>query len=166
MNRYIINRLIIEPRLKNSGFIVYVSNLKTSTFQIATASVAADESEGRSGREQIPASGEAALVPQPGMSKRSELQCTDIVCHPSPDWGGGRRRLSGTAAGGPRLSRWPQVLPPAPLFSSAGLGRVSSSGLAVLHRRRLSPQITAWTAPCHHPIRCDWEANLSLCFSH
>lgn len=168
MNRYnIFNRLIIEPRLKNSRFIICVpnvSNLKTSTFQIATASVAADESEGRSGREQIPASGEAALVPQPGMSKRSELQCTDIVCHPSLDWGG-RRRLSGTAAGGPRLSRWPQVLPPAPLFSSAGPGRVSSSGLAVLHRRRLSPQITVWTAPCHHPIRCDWEANLSLCFS-
>lgn len=89
MNRYIINRLIIEPRLKNSRFIVYVSNLKTSTFLIATASVAAEESEGRSGREQIPASGEAALVPQPGMSKRSELQCTDIVCHPSLDWGGG-----------------------------------------------------------------------------
>lgn len=94
MNRYnIFNRLIIELRLKNSRFIVCVpnvSNLKTSKFQIATASVVADESEGRSGREQIPASGEAALITQPGTSKRSELQCTAIVCHPSPDWGGGR----------------------------------------------------------------------------
>lgn len=166
MNRYnIINRLIIELHLKNSGFIVYVSNLKTSTFQIATASVAADESEGHSGREQIPASGEAALVPQPGMSKRFRTAVHSHCLSPLPRLGG-RKRLSGTAAGGPRLSRWPQVLPPAPLFSSAGPGRVSSSGLAVLHRRRLSPQITAWTAPCHHPIRCDWEANLSLCFSH
>lgn len=125
MNRYnIFNRLIIEPRLKNSRFIICVpnvSNLKTSTFQIATASVAADESEGRSGREQIPASGEAALVPQPGMSKRSELQCTDIVCHPSLDWGGEEEAVGDRG-------RWPQAVSmaaglsscPSLLFSWAG----------------------------------------------
>lgn len=144
MNRYnIFNRLIIELRLKNSRFIVCVpnvSNLKTSKFQIATASVVADESEGRSGREQIPASGEAALVPQPGMSKRSELQCTAIVCHPSPDWGGGR--------GCRDRGRWPQAVSMAAGPSSCPSLLFSWAGKSVQQRTR-SPTQKEVKSPDH-----------------
>lgn len=94
MNRYnIINGLIIVRRLKNSGYTVclpYILNLKTSKFQITTASVAHEESEGHSGREQIQASQETALITLSLIRPNfSVLQCTGVVCHPFPDWGGG-----------------------------------------------------------------------------